>query len=184
MPEEPRTEFIQFCDKSRIVTPAAQFCYAKIFDLWIFAFLHSLLEIHITNFLIPITHPYVSSAASSPSPTLTSPAPISITAVGICKNTVTSAVPTVNNPAATMTAAANPNDSTTAATVITTANSTQTAASKRLAQIGDVITANVMPAAVCFFFAAVCPLSLPKPGFRSEERRVGKECRSRWSPYH
>ena len=23
-----------------------------------------------------------------------------------------------------------------------------------------------------------------KPGRRSEERRVGKECRSRWSPYH
>src|SRR6266481_7833473 len=23
-----------------------------------------------------------------------------------------------------------------------------------------------------------------KDGFRSEERRVGKECRSRWSPYH
>ena len=23
-----------------------------------------------------------------------------------------------------------------------------------------------------------------KPRFRSEERRVGKECRSRWSPYH
>ena len=23
-----------------------------------------------------------------------------------------------------------------------------------------------------------------KTGFRSEERRVGKECRSRWSPYH
>ena len=22
------------------------------------------------------------------------------------------------------------------------------------------------------------------PLFRSEERRVGKECRSRWSPYH
>ena len=22
------------------------------------------------------------------------------------------------------------------------------------------------------------------PGDRSEERRVGKECRSRWSPYH
>ena len=22
------------------------------------------------------------------------------------------------------------------------------------------------------------------PMFRSEERRVGKECRSRWSPYH
>ena len=25
----------------------------------------------------------------------------------------------------------------------------------------------------------------PEPnGYRSEERRVGKECRSRWSPYH
>ena len=23
-----------------------------------------------------------------------------------------------------------------------------------------------------------------KPNIRSEERRVGKECRSRWSPYH
>ena len=29
------------------------------------------------------------------------------------------------------------------------------------------------------------PLALiGKHGFRSEERRVGKECRSRWSPYH
>ena len=26
--------------------------------------------------------------------------------------------------------------------------------------------------------------SLEKEGKRSEERRVGKECRSRWSPYH
>src|SRR5258708_31715187 len=26
--------------------------------------------------------------------------------------------------------------------------------------------------------------SLPHLGLRSEERRVGKECRSRWSPYH
>ena len=24
----------------------------------------------------------------------------------------------------------------------------------------------------------------PYPQLRSEERRVGKECRSRWSPYH
>ena len=24
----------------------------------------------------------------------------------------------------------------------------------------------------------------PQPDNRSEERRVGKECRSRWSPYH
>src|SRR2546422_10809043 len=30
------------------------------------------------------------------------------------------------------------------------------------------------------------PLTLPFPAVttRSEERRVGKECRSRWSPYH
>src|SRR2546426_12831417 len=26
--------------------------------------------------------------------------------------------------------------------------------------------------------------ALPPPAARSEERRVGKECRSRWSPYH
>ena len=25
---------------------------------------------------------------------------------------------------------------------------------------------------------------IPRPHSRSEERRVGKECRSRWSPYH
>src|SRR5260370_29247628 len=28
------------------------------------------------------------------------------------------------------------------------------------------------------------PPTLPLPLQRSEERRVGKECRSRWSPYH
>ena len=27
-------------------------------------------------------------------------------------------------------------------------------------------------------------LNLLPSGIRSEERRVGKECRSRWSPYH
>ena len=27
-------------------------------------------------------------------------------------------------------------------------------------------------------------LQLPQDSVRSEERRVGKECRSRWSPYH
>ena len=26
--------------------------------------------------------------------------------------------------------------------------------------------------------------NVPKDTIRSEERRVGKECRSRWSPYH
>src|SRR3989442_16014799 len=30
-----------------------------------------------------------------------------------------------------------------------------------------------------------CPVVVQEPGAkRSEERRVGKECRSRWSPYH
>src|SRR5882762_7272035 len=28
------------------------------------------------------------------------------------------------------------------------------------------------------------PQPTPQSGVRSEERRVGKECRSRWSPYH
>src|SRR3712207_9496465 len=28
------------------------------------------------------------------------------------------------------------------------------------------------------------PSSMPEEWGRSEERRVGKECRSRWSPYH
>src|SRR2546425_11933012 len=31
---------------------------------------------------------------------------------------------------------------------------------------------------------AAAALPPPKPANRSEERRVGKECRSRWSPYH
>src|SRR5207249_9744690 len=32
--------------------------------------------------------------------------------------------------------------------------------------------------------AHVRPQELDQPLVRSEERRVGKECRSRWSPYH
>jgi len=36
-----------------------------------------------------------------------------------------------------------------------------------------------------FFGLPGMTLGLTTPdGFRSEERRVGKECRSRWSPYH
>ena len=34
---------------------------------------------------------------------------------------------------------------------------------------------------VCLMMATVCSISFHT---RSEERRVGKECRSRWSPYH
>ena len=30
----------------------------------------------------------------------------------------------------------------------------------------------------------LCPHAIFLRGRRSEERRVGKECRSRWSPYH
>ena len=33
-------------------------------------------------------------------------------------------------------------------------------------------------------FKVNCPGQLRAPHGRSEERRVGKECRSRWSPYH
>ena len=32
--------------------------------------------------------------------------------------------------------------------------------------------------------AAACITALTLSALRSEERRVGKECRSRWSPYH
>ena len=42
---------------------------------------------------------------------------------------------------------------------------------RRYAHIGDVIKVTVKDAA-------------PRGRVRSEERRVGKECRSRWSPYH
>ena len=34
----------------------------------------------------------------------------------------------------------------------------------------------------CGICVAACPVLLIV--YRSEERRVGKECRSRWSPYH
>src|ERR1051326_9574596 len=33
-------------------------------------------------------------------------------------------------------------------------------------------------------FKTVMPMDYPELINRSEERRVGKECRSRWSPYH
>ena len=34
------------------------------------------------------------------------------------------------------------------------------------------------------FYAAINRKEVPHLRLRSEERRVGKECRSRWSPYH
>src|SRR2546430_9294679 len=36
----------------------------------------------------------------------------------------------------------------------------------------------------CKIAAGEIPADIVKRGDRSEERRVGKECRSRWSPYH
>ena len=40
---------------------------------------------------------------------------------------------------------------------------------------------DALPDFQCFLLAFAKNLQLDK---RSEERRVGKECRSRWSPYH
>src|SRR5438093_11414409 len=52
-------------------------------------------------------------------------------------------------------------------------------------QIGRLITISTTPviAGDSFEMDAVGALRL-SPLRRSEERRVGKECRSRWSPYH
>ena len=43
------------------------------------------------------------------------------------------------------------------------------------------LTAVIICALPVFLFIAVYALVAI---YRSEERRVGKECRSRWSPYH
>src|ERR1043166_10274435 len=48
-------------------------------------------------------------------------------------------------------------------------------AKRKLSNAQQVKMANGRPA-----LQGVCPVC----GTRSEERRVGKECRSRWSPYH
>ena len=60
---------------------------------------------------------------------------------------------------------------------------------KYLARASDnrVITSAIFnaffPIMDCFTFPG-CLVSAITERFRSEERRVGKECRSRWSPYH
>src|SRR2546430_5173044 len=51
----------------------------------------------------------------------------------------------------------------------------------------DVTFTRLLQTTLCLWAgtAAVQVLAGPGPGAtRSEERRVGKECRSRWSPYH
>src|SRR3712207_7805275 len=45
-------------------------------------------------------------------------------------------------------------------------------------------TAGILTGSVAVGFSLGFGIHHPVIGTRSEERRVGKECRSRWSPYH
>src|SRR5256885_1617371 len=47
-----------------------------------------------------------------------------------------------------------------------------------------VVLADVADPAASATEPPICVPSVGQPVVRSEERRVGKECRSRWSPYH
>ena len=69
------------------------------------------------------------------------------------------------------------------------------AEARRMLQVGEADTvgeaackAGISRSAFYKYKDAVQPFQNMKAGriitFRSEERRVGKECRSRWSPYH
>src|SRR2546426_5345719 len=53
-----------------------------------------------------------------------------------------------------------------------------------VSQSGVVVTATLSPAGATPSNATATTASNGSASFRSEERRVGKECRSRWSPYH
>ena len=48
----------------------------------------------------------------------------------------------------------------------------------------SILFALVVSIALFFLAPAGIALLLERFSSRSEERRVGKECRSRWSPYH
>ena len=50
-------------------------------------------------------------------------------------------------------------------------------------QKGITLVALVITIIILLILAGISIASLSNTG-RSEERRVGKECRSRWSPYH
>ena len=54
-----------------------------------------------------------------------------------------------------------------------------------MAHLGDVtkLDGRELPPVHIITFGSPCQ-NLSQIGNRSEERRVGKECRSRWSPYH
>src|SRR2546430_8416693 len=55
---------------------------------------------------------------------------------------------------------------------------------EQLLHQGDSMTGIRGVKTLSFFIALSSFLSLAETIQRSEERRVGKECRSRWSPYH
>ena len=48
-------------------------------------------------------------------------------------------------------------------------------------QISEMVVSEATASVICEMLGAVFPRI---NNIRSEERRVGKECRSRWSPYH
>ena len=50
--------------------------------------------------------------------------------------------------------------------------------------IAACLNAGVMPGSEVKYTPKVVAPTLDAVHSRSEERRVGKECRSRWSPYH
>ena len=57
---------------------------------------------------------------------------------------------------------------------------------KEVRIVGDEVEPKVYPIAQALKMAEEMEADLVEisPNARSEERRVGKECRSRWSPYH
>ena len=54
----------------------------------------------------------------------------------------------------------------------------------RAQQLPKSVTIGTNPAGTVFYALAGGLASVISGDGRSEERRVGKECRSRWSPYH
>ena len=51
-------------------------------------------------------------------------------------------------------------------------------------KIASIMAALVLMCAFAFAAPQESTAAPDNVGIRSEERRVGKECRSRWSPYH
>src|SRR3712207_9446449 len=70
------------------------------------------------------------------------------------------------------------------ATLAMTGDGVNDAAAIRLADVGVGVEGAESPAARTAADLVLTDLDLTRLVDRSEERRVGKECRSRWSPYH